>query len=66
MKRRYGLWLGPIDSRQALIEEPTVYCVDIEPAAIGATIWLFIDGEQFDWWPKIGTWERAVEAAARI
>jgi hypothetical protein len=64
--RRYGPWLPPsIDQRQALFEESVVYCVDIEQEYAGPTVWLRIDGKQFDWWPSL-TWERAEQRAAAL
>lgn len=56
-----------------LEETDAVLVVDIEPYLINgrfegemSTIRVLLNGEQVNWWPKLGPWTRAEEHARKI
>lgn len=54
----------------ALEETDAILAVDIEPygsvAGEMSTIYVLLDGEQIDWWPKLGPWHRSEDHAKEI
>lgn len=60
-------------SRFALEETADILIVDIEPYSVNgsfsgemSTLRILLNGEQIDWWPKLGPWHRSEEHAGKI